>query len=190
MLGMLILAAARLDRPAELEQKGQPIVNDGDSLTIGTQRVRLRGIDAPEYAQTCRLETIDYACGKRSREALIETIDARAVSCTGSEHDRYGRLLAVCTAGNVDLNRTQVEVGWALAYGGYEREEAQAKRARAGIWAGSFERPQDWRRDHGAAAEAGHGDPPARIGDWLRQTLRFWVRQTYSPPMDSSGNGK
>ena len=50
-----------------------------------------------------------------------------------------------------------VREGWALAYGfakAYEREEAQARAAKRGLWAGTFLPPWRWRqgRDGGNAA--------------------------------------
>lgn len=187
LLAGLIVVATRLDRREPVEPHGRPTVNDGDSLTFGSLRVRLVGIDAPEYDQTCTRNGADYACGKRSREALAKAIGGRVVSCSGSEHDRYGRLLAVCTAGGLDLNRAQVEAGWAVSYGDYRAEEAKARAAGAGIWSGSFERPQDWRRDRGTAIETGEGDLLAQGGDWLRETLKFWAQATYNLLMDIGG---
>ena len=187
LFGLLAVLATRLDRPQVLERQGHPIVNDGDSLTFGTVRVRLLGIDAPEQAQTCRLDGADYACGRRSREALARAIGAQAVSCSGSGHDRYGRLLAVCRVGEVELNSLQVRAGWAVAYGGYQAEEAKAKAARAGIWAGTFEKPQDWRRDHGVSQPPPGRNPLAEIGDRLRETLRFCFEWTYNLFVDTSG---
>lgn len=184
---LLAWLAARLDQGVEhAGQQGHPVVNDGDSLTFGTQRVRLRGIDAPEYRQICRNADGDYACGRRAREALVALIAGREVSCSGREHDRYGRILADCSAGDVDLNRELVRSGWAVAYGDFAMDEAAARAAGAGLWAGSFERPQDWRRDHSSLGET-ERDPLAQIGDWLRQTLRFWLQRTYNLFMDSSG---
>lgn len=180
LLGLLFLVAGRLDRPDVLEPTGRPTVTDGDSLAFGVERVRLVGIDAPEYAQTCRLDGADYACGRCSREALVRAIGGREVSCKGAEHDRYGRLLAVCRAGDIDLNRVQVEAGWALAYGDYETVERRARAAKVGMWAGTFEQPRDWRRRHEADPEPDTVDILARIGDWLRQALRFLVQAPYS----------
>ncbi|HEY4193796.1 MAG TPA: thermonuclease family protein [Mesorhizobium sp.] len=174
LLGLLILIAARLDRSNMQDHQGRAVINDGDSITLGTVRVRLLGIDAPEYLQLCHGQSGDYACGKRAREALVKLIGNRPVSCKGARHDRYGRLLGDCTAGHTRLNQAQVEAGWAVAYGDFEAEEASARAARLGIWAGTFERPQDWRRDKGVAPEPAHDDILARAGDWLRQILRFW----------------
>src|SRR5690349_12340517 len=103
ILGLLVLLAARLDHRETSTIQGRVTVNDGDSLTLGTERIRLRGIDAPEFDQTCRAANADYPCGRRSREALLSLIGGRAVSCSGDHRDKYDRLLAVCTVGDTDL---------------------------------------------------------------------------------------
>ena len=33
------------------------------------------------------------------------------------ETDRYGRFVATCSAGETDINREMVRLGWALAWG-------------------------------------------------------------------------
>ncbi|MCX7304785.1 MAG: thermonuclease family protein [Hyphomicrobiales bacterium] len=173
VLGLLILLAARLDRTEPRTLEGRVIVNDGDSLTIGSERIRLRGIDAPEFDQTCRGLSGDYPCGRRAREALAALIGGRAVSCAGSGRDKYDRLLAVCSAATGrELNRSQVEAGWAIAYGGYEAEQDDARRKRAGIWAGSFDPPRDWRDMHGGMVEIEHAAPGGILA-WLRRILRL-----------------
>jgi endonuclease YncB( thermonuclease family) len=70
ILGLLILLSARLDRSEPRLASGSAIVNDGDTITVGAERIWLRGIDAPEYQQICRKNGADYACGRASREAL------------------------------------------------------------------------------------------------------------------------
>jgi endonuclease YncB( thermonuclease family) len=173
IFGLLILLAVRLDPTETHSLEGRVTVNDGDSITLGTERIRLRGIDAPEFDQTCRKGGADYPCGRRARESLSALVGGRPVSCSGWERDKYDRLLATCTAGGSDLNRGQVEAGWAVAYGGYEAEEGAARRKGAGLWGGSFERPRDWRATHGGMAESEHATP-GRILNWLRQMLRFF----------------
>ncbi len=167
LLGLLVLLTARLGAMDTRTAQGAAVIVDGDSLELGGRRIRLRGIDAPEYRQTCRKDGADYACGRMAREALARMIAGQAVTCSGWRDDRYGRLLGDCKAGGVDLNRAQVSAGWALAYGDFEREEAAARAAGAGMWAGSFERPQDWRAAANGQAEPRH-DWPAALGDWLR----------------------
>ncbi|TGQ09061.1 MULTISPECIES: thermonuclease family protein [unclassified Mesorhizobium] len=174
LLGLLILVAARLDRFERRTEQGTAIVNDGDSITLGVERIRMRGIDAPEYLQTCRQNGADYPCGKLARQSLVRLIAGRPVSCSGWQRDRYGRLLGDCRAGDTDLNQAQVQAGWAVAFGGFETEEAVARAAKVGIWAGSFEAPQDWRDSHhNAPVERKHGTL-ASFSDALREFFRFW----------------
>jgi endonuclease YncB( thermonuclease family) len=173
LLALLILLAARLDRLQTRQTEGAAIVNDGDSITLGTERIRMRGIDAPEYAQICRRDGVDYPCGRLARQSLVRLIADKTVSCAGWQRDRYRRLLGDCKAGGKDLNQAQVEAGWAVAYGAFETEEAAARAGRAGIWAGTFDEPQDWRASHGhELAERKHGTM-ASIGDALREIFRF-----------------
>ncbi|MER8435460.1 thermonuclease family protein [Mesorhizobium sp. M1312] len=174
VLGLLILLAARLDRIETRKTEGAAVVNDGDTITLGTERIRMRGIDAPEYSQVCRKDGADYPCGKLARQSLMRLISGKPVSCAGWQRDRYGRLLGDCNAGGRDLNRAQVEAGWAVAYGNFETEEAAARAGKAGIWAGTFDEPHDWRESHDhEVTERKHGTL-ASIGDGLREIFRFW----------------
>lgn len=174
ILGLLILLAARLDRVETRKTQGAAVVDDGDSITLGTERIRMRGIDAPEYTQTCHKNDADYPCGTLARQSLVRLIAGRPVTCSGWQRDRYGRLLGDCMAGGTDLNRAQVEAGWAVAYGDFENVEAIARATKVGIWAGTFDRPQDWRASHrGELVERKHGTL-ASIGDAVREIFRFW----------------
>jgi endonuclease YncB( thermonuclease family) len=132
---------------------GRARVVDGDSLIIGTSRVRLFGIDAPEGRQDCRdAQNRSYRCGEASRRALAELIGGREVSCTpvGLSHDRS---VAVCTAQGRDLSEAMVRGGYALelrqhSKGRYAAAEREAREGKRGVWAGDFERPGQWRQDH------------------------------------------
>lgn len=172
ILALLILVTARIDRVTTRHVGGDAVVNDGDTITLKGQRIRLRGIDAPEYNQTCDKGGATYACGRAAREALVSLAGGGAIDCAGWERDRYDRLLAVCTSGGVDLNRRLVEEGWAVAYGDYADAEQSARERRVGLWAGSFERPREWRVEHGGMAESEH-DLFGRIVSWLAQIFGF-----------------
>ncbi|RUW65389.1 thermonuclease family protein, partial [Mesorhizobium sp. M2A.F.Ca.ET.067.02.1.1] len=116
----------------------------------------------------------DYPCGKLARQSLVRLIAGRPVSCSGWQRDRYGRLLGDCRAGDTDLNPAQVRAGWAVAFGDFETEEAVARAAKVGIWAGAFEEPRDWRDSHhDAPVERKHGTL-ASLSDALREFFRFW----------------
>jgi endonuclease YncB( thermonuclease family) len=71
------------------------------------------------------------------------------VSCEPKGRDRYKRIIAECFKDNTNLNAWMVVQGWAVAfrkYGiNYIPQEDEARLARRGIWAGSFEIPRDWR---------------------------------------------
>lgn len=121
---------------------------DGDSLFVGSSEVRLKGIDAPEGRQTCTRNGAPWACGNAARDELAGLIGRDEVVCRVVERDMHGRLLAYCTAGGRDLNKGMVASGMAVAYGGYLREEGEAKLRKRGLWASEFTRPREWRDRH------------------------------------------
>lgn len=170
IFGACALLIARLDEVQTRTLAGTGSVVDGDTLTISGVRVRLRGIDAFERDQLCRRGDIEYHCGLEARAALVEMAAGGPVSCSGRTHDRYGRLLAVCTAGSVDMSAAMVEAGWALAYGQYEAEEKRARLARRGAWSGTFDDPAEWRAADGGPVEATQGLLQT-VFDLLRQLL-------------------
>jgi endonuclease YncB( thermonuclease family) len=121
---------------------------DGDSLKLAGEEVRLKGIDAPEFTQTCQVSGREVACGRESRAALRKLLSTGLVTCIGEGHDRFGRLLGYCRVRGVDINAAMVRDGHAIAFGDYHREEAEAKAAYRGLWAGQFQRPSDFRKDN------------------------------------------
>lgn len=156
---------------------GEAIAQDGDSLDIGGKRIRLFGIDAPEFDQTCQKDGASWPCGEAAKAQLRELVARQLVECIGQGVDEYGRMLGICSAGRAQLNQVMVEQGWALAMrqfcDAYVGAELQAKTDRLGIWSSSFEQPGDFRQsklqpEHRIAAsprvaKAGRGQP-ARSG--------------------------
>jgi endonuclease YncB( thermonuclease family) len=151
---MLALAAQALRTWNQSTVTGAAAVVDGDSLRVGGTVIRLKGIDAPELQQTCEREGRSYRCGDEARRALANLVEGDGLTCTLEGKDRYDRNLARCsTSARNDIGAVMVEEGHAVAYGGgYRREETAARARRRGLWAGSFERPQDWRREHQRSA--------------------------------------
>ena len=144
----LILFLATVPATAA-ELAGQASVIDGDTIEIHGQRIRLYGIDAPESAQPCYRDGTAWPCGRRAAFALADHIGTHTVTCTPKDRDRYGRIVAVCFAGGEDANAWMVRHGWALAYRHYSHDyvadEDAARQAGAGIWAGAFTPPWEWR---------------------------------------------
>ena len=167
LLGVFALIAARAPFGSDEVVSGNARVADGDSLEIGMVRIRLEGIDAPEFDQMCIRNGSSYPCGREARRVLSDLIGGAPVDCEWWRHDRYERVLARCTARGVDLNRAMVERGWAVAFGDHYDAENEAREDQRGLWAGPFDRPQVWRRMKGEGIEAEHGTI-AVVGDWLR----------------------
>jgi len=133
------------------ELNGVASVIDGDTVEIRGTRIRLHGIDAPESGQLCtRLFGQSWRCGQQAALALSDRIGRRSVICVARDTDRYGRTIAVCSQGGVDLNAWMVAEGWAVAYRRYSLDyasaETDARRAGRNIWSATFVMPWDWRR--------------------------------------------
>ena len=142
---LTVLASSDIALPAELT--GQASIIDGDTLEIRETRVRLWGIDAPESTQLCRgADSNLYRCGAKAANDLDAFIAQRPVSCKPVSQDQYGRTVATCSAGGVDLGEWLVRSGLALDWpqyssGRYEAVERAADRAGRGMWAGSYVEP-------------------------------------------------
>jgi endonuclease YncB( thermonuclease family) len=147
LLGFIWLIAAKLNDRVETTHSGQFHAVDGDSLTIGGERMRLLNIDAPELNQTCERAGKSWSCGREAKAMLQNLAASVDMQCSGDDRDRYQRLLVVCRSGGLDINGAMVGSGMAVSYGGYRDEEEQAKAERAGLWAGAFEMPRNV-RDH------------------------------------------
>ncbi len=64
------------------------------------------------------------------------------VTCIKRDVDHYGRVVAICRAGPINLNAWMVGNGWAVAYRRYSmdyiRDENEAKAAGKGLWRVEF----------------------------------------------------
>jgi endonuclease YncB( thermonuclease family) len=139
---------------------GVPQIVDGDTVWIGTTKIRLAGIDAPESDQICvRSDGEAWKCGITSRDELAKLAGGQVWTCYTTGIDRYRRTLARCEVGGEDIQRWMVRNGWALSFvrysHTYDADEVDAKAARAGVWAGAFIAPWDWRRRNSRTAILG-----------------------------------
>ncbi len=145
-------------------------VYDGDtvSLRLGgvDHRVRLQGIDAPEY---------DQPYGQAAEDHLRSLVQGKSVRLDMTGKDRYGRLLgklwvqpADCPScgKTLDANLAMLTVGLAWYYryykdelsaedqGRYEFAEREAKAKRAGLWQDDNPTPPwDWPRGDRRASQ-------------------------------------
>jgi endonuclease YncB( thermonuclease family) len=140
-------------------------VREGDTVTIGTTRIRLGGIDAPSVDQLCLNHSGErWTCGIAARDELIKHADNKPWTCHVLQTDRRGRQVARCEVDGEDIQKWMVKSGWALAYlrfsHDYEADEKAAREAKAGMWQGAFIAPWDWRVRNKKTTVLGSAKPP------------------------------
>lgn len=143
-VGFALLAAGLAPAASLPGPSGRAIVIDGDTIDIDGQHIRLEGIDAPEHAQTCGRKWFGtWSCGAAAMRALEALVRGRRVACDNEGYDTYGRILGLCTVDGRDINAEMVRSGYAWAFVKYSTryvaEEAEARKAKAGIWQGEAE---------------------------------------------------
>jgi endonuclease YncB( thermonuclease family) len=76
---------------------GVPRIVDGDTLAIGTTKIRLEGIDAPETDQVClNANGAHWTCGIDARDQLAAHIAGQEINCTSHGTDAYRRRTIIC----------------------------------------------------------------------------------------------
>lgn len=181
MIRLAIIAALSLPQ-ASLAQSISGIAHavDGDSLEVGSTEVRLHGIDAPEYRQTCQVNYSAWTCGADAAKALRTLIDNRLITCIPRDRDVYGRTVANCMIGDRDIAAEIVRQGYAVVLDSgqadYAAVEARAKVAKVGVWASTFDMPVDWRRSHPREPDT---KPNADTRQWNAPVQRQPISATY-----------
>jgi endonuclease YncB( thermonuclease family) len=129
---------------------GTARIVDGDTIWIDDTKIRLWGIDAPEAKQVCQRDGKHWRCGEAATEALRQFIGTSPVTCENHGKDRYGRMIGKCSVNGLDIGAEMVSRGLALAYTRYSRyylpNQNEAHAAGAGMFAGQFMPPWEWRR--------------------------------------------
>ena len=141
--------------------EGIPRVIDGDSLEINGNKIRLFGIDAPEKKQICKKPYLiisflnfqrDYRCGLMATNQLKKFNNNRTIKCISKNKDRYNRYLSTCYLKKIDINSWLVKNGYAVVYKRYSKkyilEERHAKKNKLGVWQGTFQNPEEWRKNN------------------------------------------
>ena len=118
-------------------------------LSLAGKRIVLYGVDAPVKGQPCYSASKKWDCSTASAKILLNTIGTQEIACEQRRIDQFGRVFAICKAGEVDINRALVEAGMAVAVSkettDYVAAEATAKAKGIGIWRGPFIAPADYR---------------------------------------------
>ena len=133
--------------------KSQDIkITDGDTIKINGENIRFSGIDTPELKQTCIKEGVNYSCGLKAKQILIDKISDNNIICTKEGKDQYKRTLAECFVNDESLSSYLVRSGYAFAYRKYSKkfiaDEDYARINKLGMWSMKFEYPWDFRRNN------------------------------------------
>src|SRR5262249_160925 len=113
----LVLAGLAYASAAEnpLVYRGPAEVVGPALLSVAGKRIVLYGIDAPVKGQPCQAGTKTWDCATASAKTLLNLIGTQEVTCEQRRVDQFGRVFAICKAGDVDINRALVEAGMAVA---------------------------------------------------------------------------
>jgi micrococcal nuclease len=128
-------------------------VIDGDTLEVRRQgrilRVRLYGIDAPEWQQEF---------SHQAKKFLRQRVKGQRVELQPKDWDKYGRLVAMVYVDGSLLNEELLKEGlaWVHIYfckepicGKWRHLEEEARMARRGLWKNDHPVPPwKWKQDH------------------------------------------
>jgi hypothetical protein len=107
-----------LDRFARARDDGIFVI-DGDTFSMGGQRIRIAGIDAPEtHPPRCMEEA---RLGLAATQKLRELLGSGAVTVSGAGHDQYGRELRSVQVNGQDVGAAMISAGVAREYGSGRR---------------------------------------------------------------------
>lgn len=99
---------------------GKIYVIDGDTFGIGSEHIRILGMDAPEtHPPRCAQEA---QLGNAATEKLKELLSSGTVTLSGSGHDLYGRELKQVSVDGVDVAQTMIAAGLASSYSGGKKQ--------------------------------------------------------------------
>ncbi|RFC65111.1 thermonuclease family protein [Fulvimarina endophytica] len=133
-----IAAPAEAPDPVRLRLLPRPVALDTARLAVGEGIVVLPGVEGLSSSERCGQSGAQWLCGARARTAFRTYLRGRSVECEAPEN--FGRreetVTSACTLAGEDVAQWVVANGWARAEAGgpYGEAEAQARRARLGIW--------------------------------------------------------
>lgn len=149
MLVCLALAVPLGAHAQDFDEGNAVRVVDGDTIEINDTVYRINGIDAPEYGQKCGPVGAMWQCGKEALALMANLVERRDVRCEAIEPDGYGRIVATCYAGDLDLGSEIVRQGLAWAFVRYSNAyvdvENEARQASRNIWSGPAQPAWEYR---------------------------------------------
>jgi micrococcal nuclease len=103
-LGLGLLTFVNVPNLVESFDERRVVIVDGGTIVIGSERIRLLNMDAPEsFRPRCDAELV---AGLRAKERLAQLLRIERVQINRREQDRYRRTLARAHAGGRDVGET------------------------------------------------------------------------------------
>ena len=146
---LYLLGGCSKKRPGDTIQ-GWAKVTDGDGIKVKGYRVRLAGLDAPEWNQPAQHRYgFWFNHGKWVKRALSRELAGRRVQVKVEGYDRYDRVLGTVSCRGRDVGEWLVRSGHAIACfdSRYKAAESEARSERRGMW--GYDQaydPRAWRR--------------------------------------------
>ena len=151
-LSLAVLGAEVRAQEAPAPVTGTATVIDTDVIVVDGERFYLFGVDAFEEAQICFLNGRPWACGAIAYRELEILVDEGPVTCARRQDPDRRRARfpwATCTVAGADIAEEMVRRGMAMAVRDqtedYVAAEVEAEATGAGIWAGIFVPPWEYR---------------------------------------------
>ncbi|MCJ2056825.1 thermonuclease family protein [Methylobacterium sp. J-048] len=152
LVAALLIGGLAWHAPAQADEalRGPARVLDGGTVMVGTRRISLYGIAAPDADQTCSdAQDRTYACGQEAARVLEEHIGGAAIACEARDGTTGGAVEAVCQVGDDDLGAWMVGHGYAVPdrarVPDYAKAAERAWGRRLGLWSGVFQDPAERR---------------------------------------------
>jgi endonuclease YncB( thermonuclease family) len=111
VIAVILIERYCVPKPKPFGPDAKIVTIDGDTIRAGDgAEYRIFGIDAPELHQTCKeANGKSWACGRAAKARLTTLIKGGNVTCEARDKDRFGRVVAVCSAQGVpDLGDAMV----------------------------------------------------------------------------------
>lgn len=109
-----------------------PQIIDGDTFRLGSERVRILNIDAPEMPAHARCDAEGYlALAAKDRLSVTLLEAGKGLSVERHGRDRYGRTLALIRVSGADVGEILIKAHLAVPWGGKRHQWCQTPNAPA-----------------------------------------------------------
>ena len=132
------------------EIHGTAKVIDADGIIVNDKKVRLAGIDAPEWDQSAVTHNDRIVPqGAHARGTLANKIDGKQVRVAVHGQDKFNRIIGTVYLADKDINEWMILRGLATISHGYQYQSAErwARQKKLGMW--GYKKaysPYEWRR--------------------------------------------